>query len=492
MTAYRHFTGEYRAWFRTRSPQWAHTHSFQKLVPEALEIRNLRTLASRQTDTERAGDYLYFPIVRTRKKSAIARMFQSGATDVVIVGDGSEAYSEDLEEVVLRSHSGERTAAGSQIRESRFRRIGPDFVMLEGQVTFSVPYEPLKAEQERQSEEPVAETPVIAAEPQPEPRRGITDIPDLVLNRIPTPARTLPRMAGGCLLTLWSIGKWIFYMLLFLAFLGWAADMLHRGGAGQTDTGEGRTESGKPRLNPKQDTLAPMPWDYLTDHTIRWDDFVPNSYTAAYSTSSKEFEDSQRLHPPFANPQVSEAMQYWNAVYTEFSRHDMPKLDSIVLYFRNEQRSRNLSSVQTAEMVTTFIQEIPYCLIHEGSCREADQMAAFISDYHRSGKPCLPDIIAGVQSPYEFLHTLKGDCDTRSLLGFSILTRLGIPASVWVSEAYGHSVLGVGLGTGGSNAKTVGGIRHSAVELTAKGFRLGMISPEQGDMNNWEIALFKN
>ena len=109
-----------------------------------------------------------------------------------------------------------------------------------------------------------------------------------------------------------------------------------------------------------------------------------------------------------------------------------------------------------------------------------------------SGRPCLPDIIAGVQSPYEFIHNLKGDCDTRSLLGFSILCRLGIPASVWVSQAYGHSVLGVGLGSGSSYYKMAGGIRHSAVELTAKGFRLGMISPEQGDMDNWEIALYKN
>jgi hypothetical protein len=143
-------------------------------------------------------------------------------------------------------------------------------------------------------------------------------------------------------------------------------------------------------------------------------------------------------------------------------------------------------------MVVTFIQEIPYCLVHEGSCREASALTPFVRDYHAAGKPCLPDIIAGVQSPYEFLHNLKGDCDTRSLLGFSVLTRMGIPASVWVSEAYGHSVLGLGLGSGGTYFKSVGGIRHTPVELTAKGFRAGMISPEHGDMNNWNIALFKN
>jgi hypothetical protein len=95
-------------------------------------------------------------------------------------------------------------------------------------------------------------------------------------------------------------------------------------------------------------------------------------------------------------------------------------------------------------------------------------------------------------SPYEFIHTLKGDCDTRSLLAYTLLGRLGIPASIWVSDVYGHSVLGVGLGVGTQNAKTIEGIRHAAVELTAKGFRLGMLSPSHGNMNNWNIALFNN
>ncbi len=199
------------------------------------------------------------------------------------------------------------------------------------------------------------------------------------------------------------------------------------------------------------------------------------------------------MHAAFANPQVSDAMEYWTAVYNEFSSGDLPKLDSLVHYFRSEQKTKNLNPAQTAEMVITFIQEVPYCLVHDGTCSEANKMADFIQDYHNSGKPCLPEIIAGVQSPYEFLHNLKGDCDTRSLLGFSILSRLGIPASIWVSEAYGHSVMGVGLGSsGGTYYKTVGGLRHSAVELTAKGFRLGMLSPEHGDMNNWKIALYKN
>jgi hypothetical protein len=490
MTEFRHFTGEYRAWFKISAAQSVHTHSFQGLQLDALEIRNLRPVENRLVETERAGDYLYFPIIRAKKKSSVARLFQSEAVDIVIVADESLAFSEDLEQVILRSHSGERKNAGSQIREARFGRISPDFIQMEGSISFSVPAEPLTVA--ASTVNPVIESPVPLVLNE-NPGGGIIEIPDMVLNQITEPIRTIPQQAGGCFMQLFSLAKWALYMILFLAFLGWIGSWLKDSGSTErSDGGEGKVEADKPRLNPKQDTLAPMPWDYLTDHRIGWNDFIQHSFLAQYSTSSLQFEDSKSMHPAFANPQVSEAMQYWNAVYTEFARQDAPKLDSLLRYFQNEQKAKNLNPVQTAEMVVTFIQEIPYCLVHEGSCLEASKQAGFIGDYHRSGKICLPDIIGGVQSPYEFLHNLKGDCDTRSLLGFSMLSQMGIPASVWVSEPYGHSVLGVGLGSGGSYYKMVGGIRHSAVELTAKGFRLGMMSPEQGDMNNWEIALYKN
>ena len=147
---------------------------------------------------------------------------------------------------------------------------------------------------------------------------------------------------------------------------------------------------------------------------------------------------------------------------------------------------------QTAEMVVTMIQEIPYVLVHDQSCQKAVAGGGFVKDYHEDKKPCMPNIAAGVQSPYEFVHNLKGDCDTRSLLGYTILNRMGIPASIWISPAYGHSVLGVGVPTQGNNYKIVDNVKHYAVELTAKGYRLGMISPAQRNMNNWKISNYKN
>jgi hypothetical protein len=69
---------------------------------------------------------------------------------------------------------------------------------------------------------------------------------------------------------------------------------------------------------------------------------------------------------------------------------------------------------------------------------------------------------------------------------------LGISSSVWVSEQYGHSILGVGVPVSSGAQKSVMGVPHYGVELTAKGYRLGMISPDQRNLRNWDIALYKN
>lgn len=235
--------------------------------------------------------------------------------------------------------------------------------------------------------------------------------------------------------------------------------------------------------------------DYLFDKEIKWKDFIPNSYAVKYSTSSLAFFDTQGKHKKYAAEDVSnDPIQYFNTLYNELEQTDNAKIDAITKILSNQASSKNLNMFQTAEMVVTFIQEIPYCLVHDWTCEEVvkNGNSDFIKSYHKDGKPCLPNIPGGVQSPYEFLHNLKGDCDTRSLLGYAILKKLNIPASIWVSSTYGHSILGVGLPVGGGSYKNIQGVNHYAVELTSKGFRIGMIPAEIQNMNNWDITLFNN
>jgi hypothetical protein len=231
--------------------------------------------------------------------------------------------------------------------------------------------------------------------------------------------------------------------------------------------------------------------DSLYHHEVHWDDFSQRSYIGAYSTTLSKFYQSNRMHNALAGVEArGDVRTYWSSIYQSLVRNDEAKVDSIVNYFQAQRDSLTLNPLETAEAVVTFIQEIPYYLLHDGTCAEAmSQGNQFISEYHQEGKPCLAGVVAGLQSPYEFLHNHKGDCDTRSILCHTLLSRLGIPSSVWVSEVYGHSIIGIGVAGSGNNYKTLNGQRHFATELTAKGFRVGMISPDHTEMDNWLITI---
>lgn len=238
--------------------------------------------------------------------------------------------------------------------------------------------------------------------------------------------------------------------------------------------------------------------DYEIEKEINWYDFITNKYGLKYITTVKSFFETQKNHSKVDNlysKTSTNPISYFNKLYSNLEAFDSKKIDSIVKVLGKKASEKKLNQIQTAEMVVTFIQEIPYVLVHQNSCEQvmhSDKEDSFIVTYHQDKKPCLPNIPGGVQSPYEFLHNLKGDCDTRSLLGYAILKKMNISASVWVSQAYGHSILGVGLPVGNGVSKNVNGLNHYGVELTNKGFRLGVISPQQRDMSNWDIALYFN
>lgn len=230
--------------------------------------------------------------------------------------------------------------------------------------------------------------------------------------------------------------------------------------------------------------------DLISDKSINWFDFKNSNYQADYSTSSLSFLATQNKHQALVSSiNANSSVDYFNQVYQGLNNYDSKKVDELVDVFKDSAKRMNLNSLQLAEMVTTFIQEIPYVLVHDGSCAEAASSGGFVREWHQDSKPCLAKIPAGVQSPYEFMHNLKGDCDTRTLLAFTILKKLKIPASIWVSEAYGHSILGIGLPFASGFHKEVSGVNHYSVELTSK-CRIGFVSPDQNEESNWDIALY--
>jgi hypothetical protein len=323
------------------------------------------------------------------------------------------------------------------------------------------------------------------------------------------------------LLYLWNSAKSFFYILVVLGFLWLLSRIVNLGSVFRIigslllfgvigyfilklfyDTNTGsipiKKREGNIKITPPKETDTNGDGkmdDATTEKDINWFDFSNQHYIARYNTSIASFQNSnnQQSELVLKTTGYNSSIDFFTKVYSGLFSIDETKIKNIAKIFSDSAAKKNLDAAQTAEMVVTFIQEIPYCLVHEGRCEDAMQSGnSFMIEYHQQHKPCLPNIVAGVQSPYEFLHNLKGDCDTRSLLAFSILKELNIASSVWVSEVYGHSILGVGVPVGYGLHKEINGVSHYGVELTAKGFRLGMVAPQNNNSNNWDITVYYN
>lgn len=485
-----HFKGVYRGVFSKKWSQGGHGHQFSELKWEWIEISEVTSLAERSVEKEKVGDFIFI-------KELKPKGFFGNGIDLLIELPDGKTYSKKIFQVVLKEHAGQRQLDRPNVREMGSLQLGTHKGVANGEIYFSIPKpptpKPLVASAQARN---VA--PITVLDDSTSISNSTIAIPNLVSG---AGSSGLGKQAGGCLRKgcmepLGSIGglfkalRWLFIIGLLIGLLqmlgGWLKSSLQEDAL---KTKKGNVQLEDQRLDPKQDTMAPQPWNYLVDHKVNWSDFKSREFISTYTTGTLAYEDSKKQHIHWINSPNPGELTYWHDLYYDFNKHDQNKIVDLVNYFINEKQSKGLNIIETAELITTFIQEIPYYLIHEESCEKVTQLGGFISQYHAEKRPCLPYIIGGIQTPYEFLHNLKGDCDTRSLLGYTILKRMGINSSVWVSSEYGHSILGVAVPVNSPHYKNINGIRHFGVELTAKGYRIGMIAPEHSNMYNWSIAL---
>jgi C1A family cysteine protease len=184
-------------------------------------------------------------------------------------------------------------------------------------------------------------------------------------------------------------------------------------------------------------------------------------------------------------------------VYTSLSQNDKKALESFILAIKENCRKKNLDYLQSLEYVIGAIQSIPYTLVTNGNKNRCPCTLNFVSYLDDcSAKPdangCCNDIEPfAVFSPIEFVVQKTGDCDTRTLFAFTVLTALNYDVTILNSNAEGHSILGVNsskpLGNGdyilGNNRK-----KYYVWELTV--VRLPGIYDYDSQRNTW-YSIFK-
>jgi hypothetical protein len=225
----------------------------------------------------------------------------------------------------------------------------------------------------------------------------------------------------------------------------------------------------------------------IISHYRKWSDYKHNLYSGALSVYVNEINSSNY----FRNFKINNSNNNdeYNQILSKLYMDHNGKLQLLYPMFDSLKKDKNLNDIAFAEAIVSCIQDIPYTLILQDGCNPNLYNDPFIRDYLLNNKgDCLGDIKYGILSPSEFLEQLKGDCDTRTLMLFTILSHYKYDVAILSSELYRHSILAINLPLSGIY-KQINGKKYVVWETTTKGFPPGIIPAQISNMRNWEPSL---
>ncbi|MFZ6000118.1 MAG: hypothetical protein ACOYW3_06375 [Bacteroidota bacterium] len=212
-------------------------------------------------------------------------------------------------------------------------------------------------------------------------------------------------------------------------------------------------------------------------HQRSWLEYTWNQdFCTVYSTGD-DFVMKASLHRrsfKVANWQNDD--DFWREVYKMLYFHDKDELSVLQDSLRSIGDASQMDRDEFARMVVAFVQDIPYNYVMPKGCEGFDQ------------HPCVANERYGIFSPVEFLHRLQGDCDTRTVLLFTLLTNFGYQPIIINSNEYGHSMLALDISTSGDYLIHKGK-RYAFWETTNTGWLPGMIPPDMSNKNYWNVVL---
>ena len=219
---------------------------------------------------------------------------------------------------------------------------------------------------------------------------------------------------------------------------------------------------------------------------LRWKDFENRKYEGAFNLKVENIRNSRYN----LNSLVDRNYNSYGPVYNSVYNTDKSYLNGLYHMLDSIRVDRKQNRFQFAHTIVTMVQSIDYVLILEQSCNDPMVLRNNqIREILRSGVPCEGFAPFGIKTPMEFLSTMKGDCDTRTLLLYTIFKHYGYDVAIINSEYYGHSMLGLSLPEASGAYKAITGEKYYFWETTAKGFRLGQLQRNMGMLNYWKIEI---
>jgi hypothetical protein len=219
---------------------------------------------------------------------------------------------------------------------------------------------------------------------------------------------------------------------------------------------------------------------------LKWKDFDNHKFEGKYYI----YKDDIAKSTDNLKSLKSLNLNKFGYVYSNVFQSDKNSLKGVYEMLDKIRVSRKLDNVEFANTIVTMVQSIDYVLILEEGCsdpvvlqnRQLQQML-------NSGVSCDGYAPYGLKTPTQFLSDLKGDCDSRTLLLYTIFKHYNYKVAIINSDIYEHSVLGLDLPGASGMYKPYNGVRYYFWETTNKGFKIGEIPKQNGNLNYWQIEL---
>ena len=217
-----------------------------------------------------------------------------------------------------------------------------------------------------------------------------------------------------------------------------------------------------------------------------WIDNYGNHFSGEFSVRE---DDYNRLNGYLNSYSEVNNKYFWRNLYDYIEQKDAPSLDLIMEAFTQINQEKKLNQMEFAEMVVSFIQDIPYSFVLQNECPSPinydDSNREILS---KCPDCCIGNIKFGIQNPVSFMKNLKGDCDTRTVIIYSILKHFNFDVAIVNSNYYQHSIIGLNLPASG-DYKLHHGKKYILWETTAKYYKAGELPLNFNNVKHWDIVL---
>lgn len=233
----------------------------------------------------------------------------------------------------------------------------------------------------------------------------------------------------------------------------------------------------KVKVTSCQEKFIDTTWnnDSVRIQTRNWNASSHN-YCSQFQIAKEDYVQSSSDKRAFDLKRGGSYHQVWGSLYKELYESNHQQVESLKDSLLIIKSTLALDHNEFAYTVVKFIQDIPYAYIESDTCNDVKD------------KPCLGKQKFGITSPVEFMYTLKGDCDSRTVILYSLLRDFGYKPLILISREYLHSMLALDIQSAGEYVFH-NGRKFYFWETTGKGWEPGIIPPGMGNKEYWNIAL---